>query len=77
MDNMPASGINPTLEIFNPDKTVSRFPMPATDEKGKSTIWLEPTGAPNASIFPYQVCVIQPNGSGFCGKDQFTVWVEP
>lgn len=77
LDNMPASGISPTLEIFNPDKTVSRFPMPATDEKGKSTIWLEATHAPNASVFPYQVCVIQPNGSGFCGKEQFMVWVEP
>lgn len=76
-NNQAMAGITPELTITLPDGSQKAYFMPATDENGKSQIELEPTGAVNGTLIPYQVCVSKTLQEKFCVQDNFLIWNNP
>ena len=75
--NQPMVNVMPELMIIMPDGSQKEYFFPATDQNGKSQIQLEPTGAPNGSLIPYQVCVSKTLQEKFCVQDNFLIWNNP
>jgi hypothetical protein len=76
-NNQPLANMTPALTITLPDGSHKEYFMPETDENGKSQIQLEPTGAPNGTLIPYQVCVSKTLEEEFCVQDNFLIWNNP
>ncbi|MBN1536222.1 MAG: hypothetical protein JW908_05780 [Anaerolineales bacterium] len=76
-NNQPLANMTPELVITLPDGNQKEYFMPATDENGKSQIQLEPTGASNGTLIPYQVCVSKTIQDKFCVQDNFLIWNNP
>ncbi len=76
-NNQPLANITPALTITLPDGSQKEYFMPATDENGKSQIQLDPTGASNGTLIPYQVCVSKTLEKEFCVQENFLIWNNP
>jgi len=72
----PVPGIQAELSVRNPDGSlVFEGNLPATDEKGRASISLEPMGdKQNGDLLFYQVCLQQEIAAQVCSNGSFLIW---
>lgn len=76
-NNQPMINVTPELMVTMVDGSQEEYFFPATDQNGKSYLQLDPTGAPNGTLIPYQVCVSKTLQDKFCVQDNFLIWNNP
>lgn len=75
--DQPVVNVKPILEISAPGGQRLVYHMPATDEKGISSIQIPPVEASNGAIIPYEVCLLYRDATRFCVESQYFIWDVP
>jgi hypothetical protein len=73
-NNVPLSNLEPYLAITLPTDETKTYYMDLTGEDGVSRYMLDPINAPNGTLIPYQVCVLDLNNEKYCVRDSFMIW---
>lgn len=76
-DNVPVSSLEPYLVVTYPSGQEKTFYMDLTGEDGVSLYVLDPIQAPNGTLIPYQVCILDLDVGKYCLRDSFMIWQNP
>jgi hypothetical protein len=76
-NNLPMRSIEPDLVLTLPDGATRTYYLFPTGEDGQTRMPLDPITAPNGTLIPYQVCILNLMGEQFCVKDSFLIWDNP
>ncbi len=73
-NNTPASGIQVSILVTQPDGLTKTYTLAPTGEDGRSSIELDPIDGPNGAIVPYEVCVVGVVELQVCFSRSYTIW---
>jgi hypothetical protein len=76
-DDLPLSGVQPTLILTMLDGSEHALAMEVTDAGGRSSQRLEPIEGPAGSLIKYRICLPLPEEQETCKEDSFVLWYTP
>jgi hypothetical protein len=76
-DDLPLSGVQPTLILTLLDGSEKALAMEPTDASGRSSQRLAPIEGPPGSLILYKICLPLPEEQESCKEDSFVVWYTP
>jgi hypothetical protein len=76
-DNLPLSGMQPTLVLTMLDGSEKALAMEVTDASGRSSQRLAPIEGPTGSLILYKICLPLPEEQESCKEDSFVLWYPP
>jgi hypothetical protein len=76
-NNQPLPSFEPQLTITMPDGSHRDFRLTPTDATGHTALLLQPISAPNGTMIPYQVCLINIKSEQACIQETYMIWGNP
>ncbi len=76
-ENQPLPSFEPQLTITLPNGSQRDFRLTPTDASGHTALLLQPIAAPNGTMIPYQVCLINLKSEQACIQESYMIWGNP
>jgi hypothetical protein len=73
----PAAGQVLELTLTRPDNSQQTFSLPPTDAQGETSVLLPLIDAPNGTLAPYKVCLVNAEIEQTCVEDHYLIWDYP
>lgn len=76
-NNVPLRNLEPYLIVTLPSGEEKTYYMDLTGDDGVSIYVLGPVEAPNGTLIPYQVCILDLDNGKYCVRESFMIWQNP